>query len=516
MRSPFGLKPGLDLGLVSKSTPAANDFFSTGQALSIFSFSLIVKLLLIPSYHSTDFEVHRNWLAITHTLPISKWYYEDGSEWTLDYPPFFAWFEWTLSRAAGLFDPAMLRLDNLGYESIATIIFQRLTVMASEVVFFLSILRVLAPVRKSRDKCILLSLIFLSPGLLFVDHILSSLPYNGFLYGIQLFSVAAMAEGHDLIGGILFAIVLNFKHIYLYQAPAYFIYLLRKYCFAVGADGRKASFSINRFVAIGASTVAVFAASFGPFLPHTPQILSRLFPFKRGICHAYWAPNFWALYSFADRAVIQSAKIGGNLADVPSLTRGLVGDTTFALLPAVQPIHTVIFTVFSQIPSLLKVWVEPTPDRFMDSLIMCGFGSYLFGWHVHEKAILLVLIPLSVISVKSQRHAQAFYVLSCAGYVSLFPLLFKVTESVTKVVIVALYSILARHVLAAPTNPTLSLGFLERSYLWGLVVVELYAEVGHSLLFPNRLEFLPLMLVSVYCAIGVLWGWIRLYRITAL
>jgi alpha-1,3-glucosyltransferase len=124
------------------------------------------------------------------------------------------------------------------------------------------------------------------------------------MYGLLILSLVQARQKPTLLySGLLFAALLCMKHIYLYLAPAYFVFLLRTYCLS-----SRSIFNIQSMncVKLGLGILVVFAAAFGPFAlkGQIPQILSRLFPFSRGLCHAYWAPNVWALYSLVDRLLI--------------------------------------------------------------------------------------------------------------------------------------------------------------------------------------------------------------------
>lgn len=202
-----------------------------------------------------------------------------------------------------------------------------------------------------------------------------------------------------------------------------------------------------------------------------------------------------------------------NLDALNSVTRGLVGDTAFAVLPEITPRITFILTLLFQAIPLVKLFRDPTWDTFVGAVTLCGYASFLFGWHVHEKAILLVIIPFSLIALKDRRYLGAFRPLAVAGHVSLFPLLFTAAEFPIKIVYTIFWLVL--FLLAfdrlAPASNKPRVFLLDRfSLLYIAVSIPLiiYCSLMHRIIWGSRLEFLPLMFTSSYCAVGVVGSWV--------
>ncbi|XP_075808764.1 dolichyl pyrophosphate Glc1Man9GlcNAc2 alpha-1,3-glucosyltransferase isoform X5 [Microtus pennsylvanicus] len=361
----------------------------------------LFKCLLIPTYHSTDFEVHRNWLAITHSLPISQWYYEATSEWTLDYPPFFAWFEYALSHIAKFFDQEMLNVRNLNYLSSGTLLFQRFSVILADALFVYAVhecCKCIDGKKTSKEliekpKFILSVLLLWNFGLLIVDHI--HFQYNGFLSGLMLLSIARIFQKRHMEAAFLFAVLLHFKHIYLYVAPAYGIYLLRSYCFTASKP---------------------------------------------------------------------------------------------------EPAATSLFPT-------LSIQEGPLP---------CLLGSKLLGF-VQCRGQSPVCHCL--LSVERAGDATTFLILTTTGHYSLFPLLFTAPELPIKVSLMLLftvYSVSSLQTLFRKEKPLLN--WMETVYLLGLGPLEVCCELVFPLTsWKLKYPFIPLLLTSVYCAVGITYAWARLY-----
>ncbi|ETE58609.1 putative dolichyl pyrophosphate Glc1Man9GlcNAc2 alpha-1,3-glucosyltransferase [Ophiophagus hannah] len=270
---------------------------------------------------------------------------------------------------------------------------------------------------------------------------------------------------------------------------------------------------------LGLIVCLVSAVSLGPFLVwgQLPQLFSRLFPFKRGLCHAYWAPNVWAVYNSLDKTLsvlglkyqlLDPAKI-----PKAAMTGGLVQEFQHSILPSVTPLATLCCTAISMLPSVFCLWFKPQgPRGFLRCLVLCALSSFLFGWHVHEKAILLAILPLSLLSVERSRDAGNYLILSTTGHFSLFPLLFTTPELPIKILLMLLFSVYSFSSLKALFRNEPLLHWLEAVYLIGLIPIEIVCEI----VFPftswaQKLPFLPLLLTSVYCAFGIIYAWLKLY-----
>jgi alpha-1,3-glucosyltransferase len=484
------------------------------------------KILLMPTYRSTDFDVHRNWLAITHQLPLSEWYFDNvngTTVHTLDYPPAFAYFEWILSNnpITQYVLPANDRCldllpDSDNTPSDACVIFQRSTVIISDLVLWMgayTACRAMYAGSKAYSTMSFLLIAF-NPGLLWLDHI--HFQYNGMLLGILLGSLGLLMHGNNLppssdkksswayhiyhLGGAaLYALLLNLKHLYLPLAPLYFCYLLKKYCLT--QHNKNHRLVVGNFWLLAGVTAGTLVGPWIPFLlqehpkEQLLQIVSRLFPFGRGLVHDYWAANIWALYTLADKIFrFLASRIPGGLFPVNSH------------LPEPSPLVCALLLLISLLPGLKMVFFgrcKITNVKLMQAVVYSSFCTFMLAYHVHEKAILTTLLPLTLlVNKKGGQHHNVhnflFDQVALWGLLGLFPLFFEPVELAFKLVSYFGYLTMCWLFLSTPT-PSWTRPYL----LVSGVIVKAVICLLELLPIQGRWEFLPLMVTSISCAVGL-------------
>ncbi|KAF2400502.1 dolichyl pyrophosphate Man9GlcNAc2 alpha-1,3-glucosyltransferas-like protein [Trichodelitschia bisporula] len=357
-----------------------------------------------PPMHG-DFEAQRHWMELTIHLPISQWYFYDLQWWGLDYPPLTAYHSWLLGKVGSLIEPSWFALDaSRGLDDSLLKVYMRGTVLLSE--YFIYIPAVVVFLRRisrlesvsSWESSIALVAILMQPSTLLIDH--GHFQYNTVMLGFSLASLSSMIAGRLRWACVFFVAALGFKQMALFYAPAIFAYLLGS-CISP-------KINLSRFISIALVTVLSFGLLFAPLLlgaiydarrgitikgatnppllsvlpPLNPkawyfapifqltQSIHRIFPFARGLFEDKVANVWCALHTFHKLHIYPQVLV----------QRAALAATTTAILPP-----------------LLILLHRPRKDLLPLATATTAWGFFLCAYQVHEKNILLPLLPMTML-----------------------------------------------------------------------------------------------------------------------
>ncbi|KAK6587897.1 hypothetical protein RS030_81329 [Cryptosporidium xiaoi] len=398
--------------------------------------------MLFPSNHSSDFEVHRNWMAIVYNKPIGEWYIENTSIWTLDYPIFFAYFEWILARLASLFDEKILTLSSKPYYSTSTLIFQRISVLVMELLFLIPSIQIINRSQKNCDPNSQHNSLFFTvfnASLILVDNM--HFQYNCFLIGILLFAILYSNE-HPRLSAVIFTFLVFTKHYFLVIAPIWFVYLIHTCCYDSKGSIKNFIYSsmVIFIIVVTVSTIAIF-----PLLK-TNQIFHffrRLFPVSRGFIHFIPASNIYSIYATLDKILPRF---------IPKICSTSITDPnghyikSMRCLPPISPYFCIVICLAMNIPILIRLFRNLTRgERHISILASSSLSlliSFLFGYHIHEKQIIYATVPLGVytyIFSKDEKFNNYYLLLNNWANISMMVLHEEYPENIIKYIIVLVY-----------------------------------------------------------------------------
>ncbi|KAG8214902.1 ALG6, ALG8 glycosyltransferase family-domain-containing protein [Butyriboletus roseoflavus] len=214
------------------------------------------------------------------------------------------------------------------------------------------------------------------------------------MLGFTLLAIDAFAAGFDLVGAVFFVLSLCFKQMSLYYAPAIGAYLLGKCIFLGSREG------LRLFTRLALVTALSFLILFAPFLPPFSPVstfgatITRIFPFSRGLFEDKVA-NFWC---FTNVTVLKWKRLFDGKESL--LIKGSTALTALGFLPAVGGLLWGGYKTRLRSSSSDDQQMQahtPTLPLLPYALLTTSMSFFLFSFQVHEKTILLPLLPLTLL-----------------------------------------------------------------------------------------------------------------------
>lgn len=400
-----------------------------------------------------DFEAQRHWIELTKHLPISEWYFYDLEYWGLDYPPLTAFHHYLMGKLSDLFGLCQGCFDFMssrGNQSHQTVMFMRVSVILSDLVLYIPACFLLLMEFRERYKNSMWECIWLicCPSLVLIDH--GHFQFNNIFLGFSLFSIYFLAQfqknDNNLfslsLACISFVCTICYKQMALYYSLSFFFFILAQ--------------SLSRpkaFLVVILSVITTFGVIFAPFLLQKDglnvflQVIHRMFPFKRGLFEDKVA-SFWCSTSilikwnqlFNEKALIRLSTISTLVVALPSC------------------LH-LFYKVWSKKSSVSPQYLQ---SLFFINLAIVSFSFYLFSFQVHEKTILLPLLPCLLIYIQNiQKLSLSSLIpfLNIVSCFSMYPLFIKDNLKLAYI-LVQILSIMMSYV-----------NFGKLGKLWKIVVV---------------------------------------------
>lgn len=241
----------------------------------------------------------------------------------------------------------------------------------------------------------------MQPATILVDH--GHFQYNTVMLGFVIAALSSIYTGRLIWSCIFFVAALGYKQMALYYSPIIFAYLLGA-CLTP-------RIRVGRLFSIATITALSLLALYGPLIlgsiydtrqgvplpnPTTPTLLDGL-PFRPNPISTYYPPLL---------------QLTQSLHRIFPFARGLFEDKVANFWCALNTIYklrnlptalislsrlSLYFTLATSLPTTLLIGAIPQRSLLPYALAATAWSFYLFSYQVHEKSILLPLLPMTLL-----------------------------------------------------------------------------------------------------------------------